>query len=148
MDKTTNKSEQKKFTIKFKVTKTLNNIKVKKDSKPKQEFKVPKKKKLSYYDEKYKDTAIVGDNHHFETQDGSIQQFINSCHPEVRQFLNENGMSTITASISGLTVVTKNKLRISIKPTGRFTRKIVIKDKKGKILLDTESSSEIKRNNN
>lgn len=101
--------------------------------KPKATVTVKIRKKPSQIDLKYADIHQVGENYVFNAETGSIQEYINLCHPDIRTLINNNEITSVKAEVGNLIVVTRNDLRISIKNTGKYEREITIKDKRNVI---------------
>lgn len=102
--------------------------------------KEPKKvaKVTTKYKEKKNDADVVqtiGDREILATQDSSIQQFLNHCHPDIQTFVRTNEIKTATAKAGHLIVITKNDLRVSIKTVAANKSEVLIQNKKKVILF-------------
>lgn len=108
--------------------------------KPKQQVEMKYKKKLSPLEMKYKDVPQVNDGHVFPVNEGSIQEYLNLCHKDLRTFIYNNEISSVRAEAGALIVITKNKFRVVITISGKYERTILIKDSKGTIVYNGKSS--------
>lgn len=137
MEQKETKNEVKKGTFKIlsmdKVLAKSKKVKPTIDSKRKD---TTKKVKYTFLEEKYKDVIPI---HEFYTKEGSVQDFLDECHPDVRNFIETNRPSKYIAETGRLLVVTQNRFRIEIKITGKYTRQVVIKDNRRKIIYNGES---------
>lgn len=95
-----------------------------------------RKSKLTPLEFKYKDITPI---HEFYTKDGSVQDFLNECHPDVKDFIDTNKPVKYTAEAGRLIVTTANKFRIEVKITGKHTRQVTIKDNRRETIYNGES---------
>jgi len=92
-----------------------------------------KKVRLTPLEEKYKDVKPI---YEFFTQINSIQEYIDQTHPDIKDFIDTNKPIKYVAEAGRLVITMNNKYRIEIKTTGKYTRQIIIKDNKNKIVFN------------
>lgn len=66
----------------------------------------------------------------------SIDDFLRECHPDVLKFINNNGKAKMTMGCGEITIITDNKFRVNIEIIGKYSKKVVIKDPKGKVVVN------------
>lgn len=99
------------------------------------------KKSKSYKEEE----ITITDSSVLNTQENSIKQYIDECHPNIRKFIDYNPFSSVKANAGQLTIVTKNKLRVVITTIGKFERHVKITDKNKNVLFNEKTSVIIKK---
>lgn len=129
MEQETNKERQPKIGRKLfnviDLTKAITTAKTakKRESKPRGKYKSTKTKEDNYIEPTITERQIL------TVEDGSIQDYINSCHPDIQQYITRNEAKQFTAKAGGLVIVCKNGIRIDIKDESNG-RRVIIKDKK------------------
>lgn len=92
----------------------------------------------------------MDDNHSIHIQDGSIKDFLNTCHSDVRKYLNEHEPHSIKVQAGRLIILTRDNYRIIITVKGHNSREIIITDKNRKTVCKEISIFETinKKSNN
>ena len=128
---TINKPQGKKIFNVIDLTKaiTVGKKSVKKEAKAKGKYKETSKKLDEYLE------PTIGDRQILNVQHNSVQEYINTCHPDIQTFIRINEIRTTVAKAGGLLVVCKNDLRVDIRNEGHG-RKVVITDKKRNVLFN------------
>ena len=84
----------------------------------------------------YKEEKNVSFDTFFKSQPGSVQDYLNECHPDVRTFIKNNEACSIKGEPGKLIILTRNKFRVEISDVGVGERKVRITDKRGEILSE------------
>lgn len=141
MEKEVTKTETKKVITKrvFKPI-DITTVTKKANTTPKKETK----KNTKYKPSKTKDVTpiaeiLTGERTIIEAQEGSIQKYLNECHPDIRTFIESNEIKKVTAKCSNLVVVTKNNFRVDIKTISAYEKLVKITDHKGKVLFNDKT---------
>lgn len=101
------------------------------------EYKISKNRRVREIEQKYEDIELVSEDFVFEAANDSISKFIKECHPDIQKMITRNNINTVKASPHKLSIKTNNNLFIEISIISKFSRKIIVKDKKRKVLIDT-----------
>lgn len=103
------------------------------------------KTKRAKVSKNYKEELItIHENTSLEVQDGSIQSFINECHPEIKEFIGKNHPKSYSAKCGQLTIITRNSMRIIVTTMGQFNKHVKITDKDKNILFDNITGFQFK----
>lgn len=103
------------------------------------------KKKETVIKGKYKHSKAKEDNYILPTitdrqilsvQNGSIKDFISSCHPDIQHYITVNEAKQFTAKAGGMLIVCKNNIRVSINNEGYNGRRVIITDRKNILFND------------
>lgn len=133
-----------KTQVKFKITTNLTAVSFiakKTDKVLTKKHKSHNYNKISKWDRMFPDIKVVDPNYIFPVQENSIQQLLNSCHRDVKEFINQNEIAMVNAGSDGVVITTKNRFRVNISTLGTHKRKIIITDSKRNIMLKTECYS-------
>ena len=141
METTQPKTEEKKVITKrvFKPI-DITTVTKKANATPKKETK----KTTKYKPTKTKDITpiaevLTGERVLLETQEGSIQKFLNECHPDIKTFIEGNEIKKVTAKCGNLIVVTKNNFRVDVKIISAYQKLVKITDNKGRVLFNDKT---------
>jgi hypothetical protein len=75
----------------------------------------------------YKEEEItIGLDTFLKSQPGSVQDYLNECHDDIRTLIREQHAYSIKSSPGGLTILTRNKFRIQIKDIAPGKRSVDI----------------------
>lgn len=140
----TNKPKRK---IVFTITNSLTGIKSKSIKKPKVEVKAPKKRRLSPLELKYNNEPILGEMSNIPPERGSILNFLNSCHPEVRTFIDNNEIALVRADASKLVIKTRTNFWVTISCVSNYSKRIIVKEGR-KVIINAISTSRLEKNPN
>lgn len=90
-------------------------------------FKTKVKTSKNYKEE---DTTVKLDTF-LRSQPGSVQDYLNECHDDIKTLIREQEAYSIKSSPGGLIILTRKKFRIEIKDVGVRKRSIDITGPKG-----------------
>lgn len=127
------------------VSKLFNIIDLTAVNKRAKKVKVDNTKKTVNKTVKKKEGPVIDFDRFLSSQPGSVQAYINECHPDVLKFIRENEPISIKGEPGKLIILTRNKFRVEITDTGIRKRRVSITDRKGEKLFDeiTELLSQV-----
>jgi hypothetical protein len=128
--------EKPKFKPVFNIIEVIT-VKQESSKKKPKNYEIKQNRKVREIEQKYEDIEIVSEDFVFESSDNSINKFIKECHPDIQKMITKNNINSVKASSHKLEVKTNNRLFIEISVISKFSRRIIVKDKRRKVLIDT-----------